>query len=341
MNRSHQRRLWIRAAAKIRKQYQSQATGFPKVNSPPEDQWARVMRLSRLLTKAQQYQYPAAFQRCFAQLKQTMARLIHELTACHNELTEIKQPTAIPSLRELAAELSSLPDEFDETSINWSEHEIVVRTPTVILREVNLGEFEIHFHWSELGNPQPYRIVSLTQTGEDDVHHPHVQGDTLCEGEGKFPIYQALADGRLGDFFLLVHQILQTYNPGSAYVSLDHWGNTSCTDCGDSMSREESRLCSVCEHQICDSCCRSCAACDDSLCSSCANTCSTCGDSFCSDCLSTCDTCGECCCRSCLSDQTCSNCLEESMENEDATSENPSPDASPAASSPAETPEAT
>jgi len=341
MNGSHHRRLWIRAATKIREQYQSQATGFPNVNSPPVDQWTRIMRLSRLLTKAQQHQYPAAFQRCLEQLKQTMGRLIHELTACHSELTAIKQPTAIPSLRELVAELSSLPQEFDETSIDWSGHEIIVRTPTVILKEVNLGEFEIRLRWSELGDPQPYRVISLAETGTDDVHHPHVQGDTLCEGDGKFPIHQALADGRLGDFFLLVHQILKTYNPGSAYVPLDRWWNSSCADCDDSMSQEESRPCSICEHQICEHCRRNCTACGDPLCSSCADTCETCNDTFCRDCLSTCDSCGECCCRSCLSDQTCSNCFEELMENEDATSKNPSPDTPPATSSPSETPEAT
>ena len=61
MNQSPPRRLWIRAAVKIREQYQSQATGFPQVNSPPVDQWTRVMRLSRLLTKAQQRHWPARF----------------------------------------------------------------------------------------------------------------------------------------------------------------------------------------------------------------------------------------------------------------------------------------
>lgn len=340
MNRSHPRRLWIRVAAKIREQYQSQATGFPNVNSPPVDQWTRVMRLSRLLTKAEQHQYPAAFQRCLEQLKQTHARLIHELSTGHSELTAIKQPTAIPSLRELAAELISLPQEFDETSIDWSAQEIVVRTPAVILSDVNLGEFEIRFRWSELGDSQPYRIISLSQTGDDDVHHPHVQEETLCEGEGKIPINQALADGRLGDFFLLVQQILQTYNPGSAYVPLDRWWNSSCADCDDSMSHDESRPCSICEHQICEYCRRNCTACGDHLCSSCADTCETCDDTFCRDCLANCESCGECCCQPCLSDQTCSSCLEESMEKEDATSENPTPDTTPAAASTSETSEA-
>ncbi|WP_417388678.1 hypothetical protein [Gimesia sp.] len=340
MNRQQQRRLWIRAAAKIREQYQPRLTVFPNVNSPPVDQWTRVMSFSRLLSKAQQYHYPAAFAFCLVQYQQSMARLIQELTACHNEITTIKRKPEIPSLRDLVDELSSLSDEFENTSIYWSEQEIVVRTPPVVLREINLGEFEIRLRWCELGDPQPYRIISLSQTGTDDVHHPHVQGDTLCEGEGKIPISQALAEGRLGDFFLLVQQILQTYNPSSAYVPLDRWWNSSCADCDDSMSQEESRPCSICEHQICEYCRRNCTTCGNHLCSSCADTCETCHHTFCRDCLSECDACSDCFCRSCLSDQTCSSCLEEAKENEDALSEESTPDAPPAATPPSETPEA-
>ncbi|HBL48269.1 MAG TPA: hypothetical protein DDZ90_33300 [Planctomycetaceae bacterium] len=289
------------------------------------DQWTRVMRLSRLLIKAQQRHCPVAFQRCLEQYKHSVSRMIHDLTTCHSELTTIKRPTVIPSLRELVDELCSLPDEFDETRIDWSEQEIVVRTPPVILREVNLGEFEIRLRWSELGDPQPYQVISLSQTGTDDVHHPHVQGETLCEGEGKLPITQALTECRLGDFFLLVQQVLQTYNPGSAYVPLDRWWNTTCADCGDSVDHDESGPCSNCEHRICEYCRRSCTACGDHLCASCADTCAECDGTF---------------CRSCLSDETCSHCLEESMENEYALSESTSPDAPPAAATPSETSEA-
>ncbi|QDT21398.1 hypothetical protein HG66A1_31990 [Gimesia chilikensis] len=340
MNGLHSRRLWIRAAARVREQYQSQATAFPIVKSPPVDHWTRIMRLSRLLTKAQQHHYPAAFERCLEQYKDNVSRLIHELNMYHRELVALKRPKGLPSLSELTAELCALPDEFDETRIEWSEQEIVVRTPEVVLSQVNLGEFEIRLRWSEIGAPQPYRVISLSQTGSDDIHHPHVQGDMLCEGEGKILLSYTLAEGRLGDFFLLVQQILRTYNPASAYVPLENWWNSSCADCDDSMSEEESRPCSICEHQICEYCRRNCTTCGDHLCSSCADTCETCHNTFCRDCLSECDSCSDCFCRSCLSDQTCSSCLEESMENEDATPENPAPDTTPVAAFPAETSEA-
>ena len=38
------------------------------------------------------------------------------------------------------------------------------------------------------------------------------------------------ADGRLFDFFVIVRQVLNTYNPHSAYISLEDWD-------GDRVSR--------------------------------------------------------------------------------------------------------
>ncbi|MEQ9070264.1 MAG: hypothetical protein RLO18_26255, partial [Gimesia chilikensis] len=218
--------------------------------------------------------------------------------------------------------------------------EVVVLTQSVRLEHIDLGAFEIRLRWSEIGEAQPYRIISLAQTGEDDVHHPHVQEEALCEGEGKVPLHRALATGRLCDFFLLVQQVLKTYNPGSAYVPLSRWFSVSCADCGDAVSREESRSCSVCEHDVCGDCRRNCTSCGTTLCSSCVDTCVACGDRFCRDCLSTCDSCSECCCRPCLSSETCPACLKESEEDSHAPSENTSLNTSPDSSLKAETPAA-
>ncbi len=139
MNQSHQRRLWLRAAGKIREQYQLCAAEFPKVKPAPTDQWERVTRFSRLMEKARQHQYPAAFRHCFQQWQQSLSVLMRELTAYQSEHTKTNRRSIIPSLQEIDAELSSLPDEFEETRIDWSEQEIVVRTPTVILEQINLG----------------------------------------------------------------------------------------------------------------------------------------------------------------------------------------------------------
>ena len=41
---------------------------------------------------------------------------------------------------------------------------------------------------------------------------------------------RALRAGRLLDFFQIVSRILETYNSGSAYVSLSHWNGSPCAD---------------------------------------------------------------------------------------------------------------
>ena len=47
--------------------------------------------------------------------------------------------------------------------------------------------------------------------------------ERLCEGDGRSAIRQALAQGRLLDFFMLVAGGLRTYNAESPFVALEIW----------------------------------------------------------------------------------------------------------------------
>ena len=68
--------------------------------------------------------------------------------------------------------------------------------------------------------------------GDEEVTHLHVHDRTLCEEDGRVPIRSALRQGRLCDFFLLVQQVLQTDNAGSAFVRLEDWDSKSCANYG-------------------------------------------------------------------------------------------------------------
>src|SRR5690606_36516860 len=130
------------------------------------------------------------------------------------------------TLRLLLEELQSLPDEFDDVHIDWLTKILRVRTERIVLEDVDLGPFEIRLALDQLGCDQPYSVIALDPCRPgccDDVTHPHVQSNTLCEGEGRYAIARALEQGRLCEFFLLVVQILRTYNAGSAYVRLSDW----------------------------------------------------------------------------------------------------------------------
>ena len=87
---------------------------------------------------------------------------------------------------------------------------------------MNLGPFEIRLDWGSLSDPNPYSVVALdpnSAASNDEVTHPHVKDEHLCEGEGHSAIRAALAECRLLDFFMLVSQVLHTYGQGSALWS--------------------------------------------------------------------------------------------------------------------------
>jgi hypothetical protein len=52
-----------------------------------------------------------------------------------------------------------------------------------------------------------------------------------CAGDAETPLKAAIANGSLCDAFLLIQSVLQIYNPNWAYVKLDQWHGTPCTDC--------------------------------------------------------------------------------------------------------------
>ena len=113
--------------------------------------------------------------------------------------------------------------------------------------------------------PPAYRVVALDPhpaARSDDVTHPHVQDEQLCEGEGRSAIRAALAECRLYDFFLLVSQVLHTYGRGSAYVELDDWDGVTCAGLRRLVDAGRLLLCQRCGSELCDDCRQLCAGCE-------------------------------------------------------------------------------
>ena len=121
-----------------------------------------------------------------------------------------------------------------------------VVTEPIVLAGVYLGPFEIRLQWARptRGDMPAYRVIAKDPhpaEGRDNVTHPHVMDEILCEGEGRHAVRQALKQGRLLDFFTLVAGILRTYNPESPFVELVLWHGGSCSDCGAGVN-EDSQL---------------------------------------------------------------------------------------------------
>jgi hypothetical protein len=250
--------------------------------------------------------------------------------------------TAIPTQRDVFGDLLALDKEFDEVRIDLKRGMLSVVTEEIVLEGIALGRFEIVLDWNLLGGSLAYEVIALDPNpaaSSSDTTHPHVQGNQLCEGDGRTPIRRALAEGRLFDFFLLVRQILQSYNPASAYISLEQWHGIECRDCGRLVDEDDRDCCDECGAETCCDCSIRCRSCEQRFCSECIPKCQGCDESFCISCLSPCAGCGVLFCEECLTDARCSSCRKtDEKEKKDVgaqTSDAPSRQ-TPSAHSPVE-----
>ena len=253
----------------------------------------------------------------FRSLETVTYALRDALRNCSDAATDAARPT----LRLVVEDLAALEGEFDEVGFDLQKRQVWVVTDAIELDQVDLGRFKIKLNWSQLDDTRPYSVKALdpnTAAGDSSVTHPHVRDGALCEGDGKAAIRAALEEGRLFDFFLLVRQILETYNSGSAYVRLENWSGVTCADCGCSSDQDDSSLCERCESDLCSDCVSSCSDCGRSSCSECRNVCHGCDADYCRRCLNDCDGCLDSFCSECLTDGKCASCREPPEEEDES-----------------------
>lgn len=224
-------------------------------------------------------------------------------------------------------ELKQIQQEFDGFNFNKERKTLSVTTKPITLEDVYLGPFQIELHINKLAKlykESPYFCIAIepnSAANNNEVTHPHVSGNKLCEGEGYVAIKTALEHGRLYDFFSVVNSILNTYSPDSPYVSLDDWlGGADCYDCGTGIGEDDSYYCGFCDHVFCNHCSSYCRSCDESCCLGCGGSCPNCEDFVCHHCLKKCPECGETYCQMCMENSICENCKEqietEELENQ-------------------------
>ncbi|MCA9056305.1 MAG: hypothetical protein KDA75_20895 [Planctomycetaceae bacterium] len=301
----------LRAADAIQQQYRRLARSQTDPIPLPQQRWEQLQRWARMIGHAEQRAYSGAARRCRARFRETLRLLHRDLEYALDDLDRALQRPGVPTLRLLYDEMRSLFDEFDQVEIDGEERELRVMTERIVLDGIDLGPFEIRLEWAELAGSHSYRVVPLDPnypSCDDHVPHPHVQGESLCEGDGHHAISRALEQGQLGEFFVLVRQILRTYNEDSPYVALNRWNGVPCIDCGDVIAAEDSYGCDRCSERLCGDCYCCCTRCEVTLCSECVEHCSACDELACSRCLTSCAACGQACCERCLVDSLCPDC---------------------------------
>jgi len=283
-----------------------------------ESAWRNLLRVSRLAGHAERRRWREEDLQILRTLRCAAAE-VQELTNQHVEHFAGLSTRQRCTRNEIYEELLSLDSEFNQVDVDLQEKQLSVVTDSIELEGVALGRFEIRLDWNKACLLDAYRIIALDPNPasiSSSITHPHVRDERLCEGDGRPAIQAALHQGRLVDFFVLVRQVLETYNSSSPYVRLADWSGVECGDCGCTATEDDSCSCDRCSSELCMDCSRSCGACSRTLCSGCSTSCSGCEADHCAACLAKCFGCGDGYCRDCLTDRQCPNCFE-SQENED------------------------
>ena len=321
MSLTQEQKRLARTAASIHALLTADPVKSVKVE-PPALWWQRVRDDLLYLKRAQERGWSGVLETQRRHALSSLRQLSHEITA---QVTRLEQLT--PSLytnltpHDVYEDLVALEQEF-EGKLQWkgSEQRLSIRTEPIELEGRYLGAFRIDLSLKEIHDSEPYTVVALDpqpSARNEDVTHPHVNDGLLCEGDGKTPIRNALRSGRLLDFFLLVNNILHTYNESGPFVSLDAWDGASCADC-DGTIEGDSYTCTQCRCMLCSGCECCCERCSDSLCDGCRIICSICESSLCPSCCLHCRSCSSDCCPDCIhdDDERCERCHEEHEQDE-------------------------
>lgn len=253
-----------------------------------------------------------------------LERLRDQITTLLAAEADSQISRSVPSAMEIYRDLMALHEEFDEVSCSLAGGTLSVTTDRIVLEGIGLGRFTIELQWDQLPGDCAYRVIAEDPNpavSNGAVTHPHVEDEALCAGDGRSAIHLALSEGRLADFFLIVANILRTYNVDSAYVTLDAWEGKPCVDCGSHVAGDDYCLCSRCDSVVCEDCGATCPGCSYVNCSECSSSCAACDASHCTNCLRACPACKELVCPNCLLEKDCECCHEEKPENESPESD--------------------
>ncbi len=114
---------------------------------------------------------------------------------------------------DIDSELLAIHTDFEGLDWDHQRQTLSVVVGPVELEGTRLGRFEIILQCDRLAERRPYEVVTLTPNPasvDQQVTHPHVRSNLLCEGEGTPLIRLTLDQGRLYDFFELVARVLDS-----------------------------------------------------------------------------------------------------------------------------------
>ncbi len=325
---THEQAQWLRLAVAIYAAHQNKPASPASVELPTAT-WQMCRTVAHRIATARARGWLYAVERLERDFHSLVRELRGELDTLCARFNSLETVTRFATVRDIYHDLLALCSEFEQVAYDRRGHTLSVTTEPIELEGLFLGPFEIRFKWGEFaqsGLPH-YQVIATDPHpagANDSVTHPHVEDESVCEGDGRGPIRKALEQGRLLDFFLIVAGILRTYNDGSPYVALTDWDGVNCSDCGGNMSADDRWSCERCGEDLCDDCRLACTGCDGTFCGNDIICCTKCNDYYCSGCLPN---------HQSEESLTCQNCLDEASkedsdnDDESAQQVNEDPDA--------------
>ena len=260
-----EQRAFLAMAVTIRAGLAQRRTNDEYASKLPLANWDDLLNTTRRIERAQRHGLHLAAASLIKDQFIDATQFQHQFSNWLDRRRDVSRPRPSRNAESLFRDLVGLKQEFGEVNYDQDETELYVTTEPIELEGIRLGPFAIRLNCQLIGVAKPYRVVALDPNpaaSRDDVTHPHVQDEYLCEGHGQQSIQRALSDWRLYDFFLIVRQILSTYSIGQAYVELSDWNGKSCTGCGCTVIDEESFSCQGCENVFCSECTFMCSGCE-------------------------------------------------------------------------------
>jgi hypothetical protein len=249
-----------------------------------------LLRLQCRWEFAQQRQWRAAAAYAHGAMRQCARDLLSELQPLVSAPpSRPEEPLAGPG--DVYRDLVALQTEHAGAEVDRDEKTVSVTTERIVLDGIDLGPFVVAWNWGRIGDEDELQVIAQephAPCDRADITHPHVRDQTLCAGRAEQSLSRAWHSGRLFDAFLIVRQILQTYNPDSAYVTLDDWSSVRCDACGAAVPDDDRFDCETCHLDLCGGCVRPCHCCGTSSCSGCAVACAECDELVCPRCRLTC-----------------------------------------------------
>jgi hypothetical protein len=140
-----------------------------------------------------------------------------------------------------------------------NDHILEVTTKPIVLEDefghaVNFGEMKISYDVASV-----LRKIHVCPYGDGvyesdgDYFHPHVgSGNDVCLGAAEEPIANAHKRNALFDIFIIIEEVLKTYNSKSPYATLGNWNGIACDHCG--SYTEIVNKCTICGDEVCNEC---------------------------------------------------------------------------------------